>query len=70
MDNETLGLSVIFVIDLSTSLNAIFLIDLSIHSNHIFLEGLSIREYQDSEFFPDQLQNIIERCIGPQRLQM
>ena len=25
----------------------------------------SIREYQDSDFFPDQLQNIIERCIGP-----
>ena len=28
------------------------------------------REYQDLEFFPDQLQTFIERCIGPQRFQM
>ena len=31
---------------------------------------LCIREYQDSDFFPDQLQTFIERCIGPQRFQM
>ena len=31
---------------------------------------ISIREYQDSDFFPDQLQTFIERCIGPQRFQM
>ena len=29
-----------------------------------------IREYQDLDFFPDQLQTFIERCIGPQRFQM
>ena len=31
---------------------------------------MDTREYQDSEFFPDQLQNIIGRCIGPQSFQM
>ena len=25
------------------------------------------REYQDSDFFPDQLETFIERCNGPQR---
>ena len=28
------------------------------------------REYQDLEFFPDQLQIFIKSCIGPQRFQM
>ena len=31
---------------------------------------LHIREYQDMDFFPDQLQTFIERCIGHQRFQM
>ena len=31
---------------------------------------MSIRGYQDSEFFPDQLQTFIGRCNGPQRFQM
>ena len=31
---------------------------------------ICIREYQDLEFFPDQLQTFIERCIGPHRFQM
>ena len=29
-----------------------------------------IREYQDSDFFPDQLQTFIQWNIGPQRFQM
>ena len=32
--------------------------------------SMNIREYQDSDFFPDQLQTFIERCIGHQRFQM
>ena len=35
-----------------------------------FVSWLPNREYQDLEFFPDQLQTFIERCIGPQRFQM
>ena len=38
--------------------------------SNVLRVNLGIREYQDSDFFPDQLQNIIERCIGPQRFQM
>ena len=31
---------------------------------------VSTREYQDSDFFPDQLQTFTERCIGTQRFQI
>ena len=33
-------------------------------------KDIYIREYQDMNFFPDQLQTFIERCIEHQRFQM